>query len=311
MNRFILKTLVFVIVTVCSILFLFVCTNLSINKLAKFKLERVNHVIIGHSRPECAFNDSLINNFKNMSQSGESYFYSYQKVKKIISQNKNIKNVFIEFSNNQIDSEVNNWIWGEQYIKEKSYYLPFLDKEDIGLLWRKNKNGLIAGSSKSFRNNVMNLLLLRFDYTKKTGGYLWLDRFKTDSLIASIKINKSLLNKKTGQLSITNIKYLEKIVVFCRSSKVNMFFVRSPQHIYSHSRKNEKAFIKIKNEKFNTVEFLDFNDFPLTNNEFGDFGHLNYKGAKKFSVWFNQLLSKGLLTKHNKKAFISSEINKL
>ena len=64
----------------------------------------------------------------------------------------------------------------------------------------------------------------------------------------------------------------------------------------------------IKNEKFENIEFLDFNDFPLKNNEFGDFGHLNYKGAEKFSLWFNGLLDKELLLKSNKNEFVLNEI---
>ena len=43
-----------------------------------------------------------------------------------------------------------------------------------------------------------------------------------------------------------------------------MYLVRSPQHKY-YNRTNEKEFIKIRNEKFEDIEFLDFNDFPLNN----------------------------------------------
>ena len=41
-------------------------------------------IVVGHSHPECAFNDSLIQEFKNFSSSGESYFYTYPKLKNII-----------------------------------------------------------------------------------------------------------------------------------------------------------------------------------------------------------------------------------
>ena len=61
----------------------------------------------------------------------------------------------------------------------------------------------------------------------------------------------------------------------------------------------EKELVKLKNEKFNDVTFLDFNDFPLSNREFGDFTHVNYRGAKIFSLWFDVLLEKGLLTDIN------------
>ena len=85
--------------------------------------------------------------------------------------------------------------------------------------------------------------------------------------------------------------------------------VRSPQH-KNISRSNEARLLRIKDEKFNNVEFLDFDKFPLQDDEYQDFGHLNYKGAKVFSQWFNELLKKGLLSKKNKSQFIASEIEK-
>lgn len=311
MKTFISKTLIFIGVSTTLIFALFIFSNHLIDRNAKFKIAPVDNVVIGHSHSECAFNDSIINNFKNLSTSGESYFYSFQKIKKVITQNKEIKNVFVEYSNNQITANMNNWIWDDKHISSRSMYLPFLENEDIGLLWSKNPKGFITGSSKSFRNNTVNLLLLRFDYSNKIGGYQWLNRFKTDSLITTINNNNLELNQKTDYISEKNIEYLKKIVAFCRDNRVNIFFIRSPQHIYLSSRRNETEFIKIKNEIFEDIEFLDFNNFPIENNEFGDFGHLNYKGAEKFSLWFNGLLDKELLSKNNKNEFVFNEINKV
>jgi hypothetical protein len=40
------------------------------------------------------------------------------------------------------------------------------------------------------------------------------------------------------------------------------------------------------------------------NSEFRDFNHLNYFGAKKFSVWFNTLIKQGMLSQKKKQEFI-------
>ena len=60
-------------------------------------------VILGHSQSECGFNDSLIEGFYNLSQSGEGYPYSYFKAKKILENNNHIDHIFIVYTNNQID----------------------------------------------------------------------------------------------------------------------------------------------------------------------------------------------------------------
>jgi len=60
---------------------------------------------------------------------------------------------------------------------------------------------------------------------------------------------------------------------------------------------------------FSSVEFLDFNKFPIADDGFADFGHLNYKGASKFSNWFNIMLNSGLLNTDKKQFLINQGIS--
>ena len=64
----------------------------------------------------------------------------------------------------------------------------------------------------------------------------------------------------------------------------------------------------ILSTRFADIEFLDFAKYPLQNSEFGDFDHLNYRGARKFSIWFNQLIDDGLLERTDKQSFINERI---
>ena len=41
-------------------------------------------------------------------------------------------------------------------------------------------------------------------------------------------------------------------------------------------------YLSLKKQKFENLDFLDFDKFPIKDNEFADFGHLNYKGSKVF-----------------------------
>ena len=76
-------------------------------------------------------------------------------------------------------------------------------------------------------------------------------------------------------------------------------------------RDNEKIFQSILKSNFSGIEFLDFKDFPLSNSEYGDLEHLNYRGANKFSPFFDRLLKGGLLEKSDKQGFINSEMAKI
>lgn len=55
-------------------------------------------------------------------------------------------------------------------------------------------------------------------------------------------------------------------------------------------QQNELIFQKIWKDKFKEVTFLDFKDFPLNDSDFADIEHLNDKGAKKFSTYFNTFM---------------------
>jgi hypothetical protein len=68
--------------------------------------------------------------------------------------------------------------------------------------------------------------------------------------------------------------------------------------------------MRIRKEKFSNIDFLDFNKFPLNDEDFADFGHLNYKGATKFSKWFNTMVNSGLLLNKNKQVLIDQSLSK-
>ncbi|MEI6140831.1 MAG: hypothetical protein WCP85_16290 [Mariniphaga sp.] len=155
------------------------------------------------------------------------------------------------------------------------------------------------------RLNILKKINIENDH--RFGGYFYLIRDKTDSLINSIDI---VYEKKSIEISETNILYLSKIIEFCKSNNVQVYLIRSPLHKKFPGRWNEQEFIQILNSKFSKIEFLDFKDFPLQNHEFGDLGHLNYRGAKVFSVFFNGLLNSGILNRKNKLEYINDEIIK-
>src|SRR5215217_8171222 len=90
-----------------------------INKTVYKVNSSIDKIVIGHSHPECAYNDTIIANCKNMASSGTSYFYNYYTLKPLISNNNGIKSIFIEFTNNQVDSIMTDWIWGDKYLPFK------------------------------------------------------------------------------------------------------------------------------------------------------------------------------------------------
>lgn len=269
------------------------------------------NLIIGHSHTMCAFNDSLIDNTVNLSDNGENYFYSFIKLKKILKANKNVKRIFISFTNNQVyNSYDSTTIWADKYINYRyPKYAANFNVDEFTLLIKNNPLAVVRAQQKALKNN----LHLVFNKDKKIisnsywGGYNNIQESNTDWL----KVNQeSKVNKKIDYTSKT-LQYLEKIISLCGEHSVQIYFVRSPMHPRNVELQNEVFFIKLLNDKYSKVDFLDFKDFPISDKQFKDFGHLNYNGALKFSVFFNELLKNELLLVKDKQSYINKEINKL
>lgn len=311
MRQFIKLTISFLIVIFTLIFILNESSEYIINQKSNFKLNiNAKYLVLGHSHPECAFNDSLIDYFKNISQSGESYYYTYFKAKKIIEKNPSIETVFIEFTNNQINESMNNWIWKEKYMNYRyPQYSPFMNFTDKMVLAKNNLSGYLNSTSLSFKSNFSRVLKQNFSYSESIGGYLYLERDKTDSLLNKLKINT--IDEKNIPISEINLNYLSKLVRFCEEQGKNIFLIRCPQHEKYSGYSNESTYQQIRNNRYSSIEYLDFSKFPLKNSEFGDLEHLNHKGAEIFSIWFAQLLNTEFLEEKNKQVYIDEELKAL
>lgn len=314
MKNFFKNTILFAIGASLFVLLIIVFSNKKINHSSVFSIPvNISTLILGHSHSQNSFNDSLIDNTKNFSQSGEIYFYSYLKLKKVVSINDKIKNVFVEFTNNQICLDMEKWTKNEQYISYKvPKYAPIMDVDDYKYIISENPIAFLKTIPILFQKNLHCVLFKEKDYIKYSdwGGFFRDKKMKVDSLLLARKANpiKPDLGKDYTDI---NLKYLDKIISFCKANKINVYLVRSPQHKEYTGVSNEKKYQELLNNRYKNIPFLDFNNFPLLNEDYRDLDHLNYKGARKFSIFFNTLFRNGLLNKNKKQEFIDSEMNKL
>ena len=234
-------------------------------------------------------------------------------VKSLYTHNKQIKTIFLEFTNNEIISDMEKWTKSEEQIVYRiPKYAPIMDEEDYRYIVPKNAFAFIKSMPIVFRNNI-NTIIFKYDdfvSTNDWGKYYYNKRQHLDSLlkVKKPKIIKNDFSKFNG----VNLFYLDKILKYCKTNGVKIYLIRSPFHklepVYIA---NENKFAEILKTKYIKQTFLDFKDFPLLNDEYRDLDHLNYKGARKFSIFFNDLLKNGLLEKTNKQQFINQEMKKI
>jgi len=292
MKKFIITILKFGLPILASFIICSFLLKKMVDTNCSYQLEKkYTTIILGHSQPEQALNDSLIQNTKNLCSGGEAYVYTLQKLKKVTSENPQVKTIILSFSNNQIEGRMNDWTFDEASMNSNyAKYSFMMDKEDYALFIKNSFKNFLSAELKGI---IMNL---KCTYkaenriqNKDFGGYLYKSKSKIDSLISHHYIEQ-LKKRELLPVSDVNILYLKKIVAFCKVKKLKLIFVRLPVHKMYFNIVNENAYQNIRKLNFNDITFIDLHDYPISNAEFGDFVHLNYKGARKLSLYFNDLL---------------------
>ena len=157
MRKFIIKILVFSLMSLILLSGVIIASNILINKDSNFSFDKkINRIVLGHSHPEGAFNDSLISNTKNFARGGEHYFYTYLKAKTIIESNPHIKVVFLELTNNQISTDMAMWIDDTQKnLVNIPIFAPVMDFEDHLFLIDVNTLGYYKSQEIEIKNNLV------------------------------------------------------------------------------------------------------------------------------------------------------------
>lgn len=309
MKGFIKKIIGFHVAAIAAIIIIVLLVNYVVKANANFEFEKSKtRLVLGHSHSACSINDSIVSNTINLSGSGESYFYNYQKAEKLLADNKQIKTVFIEFTNNQVDSVMDDWIWSyEKMSYFLPFYSPFMEREEFELLFKNNSTDLVSSYSVATRKNLFRIVKTDYNYIDELGGYDPTKLSKIDEMITNNRIEPIISSSHT--LSDTNLLYLRKIIDLFKENNIAVYLIRSPQHPIYPDTINEAVFKNVLKTKFSDVEFLDFDAMDFPNSHYLDPQHLNYYGAKEFSILFNNLLNDGLLTSNNRQIAIDAAIN--
>jgi hypothetical protein len=288
--------------------------NFKVNNEENFRVPlNVSVVYFGHSQAACAYNDSLIRNFRNYAGSMEGYFYTYYKLKKTILSNPHIKTVFVECTNNQFEKFAENRIWGKYMPSLSPKYMPVLDAEGLLLLGKKSPLAFTKAFSASQKLKIEYLIGNDENYfTKnKIAGYTWrktsFKQEKIDSIILRNN-NPEFKKDKTGY-SPDNIFYLKQIVDFCELNNVNVYFVRSPMPSFLQIT-NDSLFRSVLTKEFRHTTFIDLKDYPLANKDFNDNIHLNYMGAMKLSKFMDRFIASGAFKTDTFQKWIDVDIQK-
>ncbi len=295
MKTLIAKTLVFLTLTLATcVVSMFLLRHFT-DQQKNFQLpDETKYLFAGHSHVRLAINDSLIKGTRNVSEEGEAYIYTLQKLKTYLHFNPQVKYVFLECSNNSVSEFFDSRTWNQHFIKTKlpDYNIP-IDSEDLGLLLSHEPLTTIETFSISAKAQLEFLLSRQSDYPSSAEWFKhrYYSQSDVDSILHHSKIDTlSQLQKNPSEHALF---YIGKIVRFCKEHTVQPVLMRSPVHPAWEYLLNEDMFCSEIRRRFPEVVFLDFGHYPMPDDEFRDLAHLNYKGAIRFCQLFDSLIATG------------------
>ncbi len=274
--------------------------------------EGTTTLVAGDSHLEAALNPSYFPGSVNCSLSGESYFFTYYKVKHLLGRNPGIRRVVIGCAPHNFARDYQeSFLFGAKLRFMEGYY--FLMDEPGKRLIRSWKSSYIQPfliydlgiPLHLYRNR---LLLKRCTGTRLlTRDVPFFGGFKD---IAPIRCNAASVKEKIklyfgrGENSKDGVygssymaEYLAKIAELCQSRSVDLVLISTPvyggyqRYIPSSARSGFEKIITGLQVSHPSVRFIDASDVIVQDNYFFDADHLNRDGARQFSTYCASILS--------------------
>lgn len=254
------------------------------NALIDFPKEDLTSVlIVGDSHLQNGVNDQILRNSYNISASGESYLYSYIKLKAITRKNENIQTVLLGYSSHNLSSQIDeNWIFNDNSIFNKvgSYY-PLFDKNDIFQILRLFSSSQILEAL----NGILYRSIYSFEYQILTQDHPFIGGYTPNNKILKEGEIKYQIENKNTESKISDLQtiYLDKIKEYCDENNLRLILLNTP------TLGNSKI-EKIDFHKKEGITYIDWSDMNLESEYFADSNHLNPKGANFISEKLDSVL---------------------
>ena len=280
----------------------------------------VNTVFFGDSHANTAFDPKIIDNSFNASVESEIYFNTYYKIKALLKNNPQIKNVVLSHAYHNL-----SFAYNKDILYSDKYYLLFDNsgKETI----RTAGNGQLLKFEYGPDNNIFTHWFVNLEHFMNS-TFIWLkydvglplDAFDYINYFVSFLKNNPNINahplfpgnyrsdNSNLEASLTDkliklhyfigqeigpseimIESLYKMAEICHTHKVKFILINTPLHptftskIPEYYLKLHETVLTDLRDQFENVYYYDFSSIDYPDSLFGDGDHLNAPGMERFS----------------------------
>lgn len=283
MKQFFTKIFIFIIPVILACLFTLLYykyykdkVNSELNRIASFDC-----LILGDSQMQRIDPMAFSGECYNFASSGEHYYFTYQKLKKIISsENHKTKKIVLGVSVHNFSPFYNRLFDLDFPEGQASFcrYLYFIDLDEHTFI--KDKKKLLI-------NSLINGIYIKSDW----GGFYTSNNENPDSTIVlkTLKTHYTIASSENRH-SKEQIKYLHLIDSLCKSNNINLFLVSTPYHPF-YKKSIDPYYFNSLEEVLSTmknINYINYLDYQIDPSLMSDGNHLNSKGSEIFSKMMNE-----------------------
>lgn len=253
-----------------------------ISESIAFRLDQnIREIYIGDSHIQCAINDSLLTNSKNISTASESFYFSYFRLVNVIKKNHQLEKIFLGFSYHSLSSYYDDYICGQYSlsVSPKYFYVVPIEEKFQLALWN-------AGTLNSFVKEILSVgHEILFDEKNFFSDFGYSNNF-SNTKASEIYMEQRLLtqystHKSTRDFSEINLRYLKKIIELCKANKITLILLNTPLHPFYKSKVPTLYSAKYKDliSKYG-LRVVDLQNLSLPDSCFAPDGdHVSKRGA--------------------------------
>lgn len=287
MNLFLRKFFTMSLVFLAVIVLIVEGVNFFVQKNIDLKINK-NILILGDSQTQFSLNDDILSNSINLSESADTYFYSFIKLKNILPENPQIDTLFLGYSYHNISEQQDDWLKSSTINAYKfPLYYFLMNKKDTFKLFKQNMKAFLGYYFSSFKTNLGHLGRM------KKGAKI--NKIGIGNYSRTLENNPQIRTGNEFQLEIglhADLENLNKIINYCNKNNVKVILIAAP--LYKNAIENGIAFDKekllLEIKKYNELTYYNFSNYKLDKTCFKDEVHLNSKGAKIFSKMIKEKL---------------------
>jgi hypothetical protein len=243
--------------------------------------------MVGNSHPECALLEGEEWPWINLGKSGECFFYSFPKVKWLIENNPQIKEVWIDLSPNQLMPHMHEWIHDEEHVQRSFLsYSHILD-----MTWNFSA---IADFPKP-------MLSTKMVQAQRFLGAILEPKWEQNRVDLKWGEFKKLVGRKDSLENIGHGVYslqpdaenwtaLKEFCDWSQEHEIEIHAVVCPHYSINKQDEAQKQVFQFCQSRNLAISNYHFIDFPFSEKQlFYDDSHLNYQGALIYSKLIRSL----------------------